>query len=558
MSSGRKTFGRAADSCEIRAPMKRLALVLCVALSLPAAAKPPRLTLVISVDAFGTDLMQRSRGKFKGGLSRLNNEGAVFPVMRYDLAECVTGVGHATLWTGAWPNRHGIVGNKLFNRATGKLEPVFTDASHPVLEAPLGVDDASPANLLADTLSDRVRAATALRGKAIAISGKPRSAIAMAGRLGDAWWFHEQVGRFVTGTWYRKEFPTWVKSFNDKKLPDTFYGKKWELLGQGKDYVGDDDRPFESDWYGLGKTFPHPLSGGLPSAGPQSYSALASSPMMYEVLVPFVKAAIDGEQLGKDDVPDLLSLSLSPLDRTYHLYGPTSWEMQDHLLRLDKALAEIISYAERAAGGKGNLVVVLTGDHGGANIPEEWASLGLDAARVAPATLLKGVNEELEKRFGVQNAVAAIEEVDVYFDPKALEGKKVDAAQVRRAAAAWLAKQPDVYLAVAKDDLWSTSGNGVLRALRNGYHPDRSGEVLITMKPYHVLESEPRGTSHGTPWSYDAEVPLYLFGRGVKAGQYATVPQAIDVAPTVADLMELDAPAMSEGRPLSEALNLPR
>lgn len=538
--------------------MKRLALVLCVALSLPAAAKPPRLTLVISVDAFGTDLMQRSRGRFKGGLARLNNEGAAFPVMRYELAECVTGVGHATLWTGTWPNRHGIVGNKLFNRATGKLEPIFIDASHPVLEAPLGADDASPANLLADTLSDRVRAATALKGKAIAISGKPRSAIAMAGRLGDAWWFHEQVGRFVTGTWYRKEFPSWVKAFNDKKLPDTFYGKKWELLGQGKDYAGDDDRPFESDWYGLGKTFPHPLSGGLPSAGPQSYSALASSPMMYEVLVPFVKAAIEGEQLGKDDVPDLLSLSLSPLDRTYHLYGPTSWEMQDHLLRLDKALGDIISYAERAAGGKGNLVVVLTGDHGGANIPEEWAALGLDAARVPPAGLIKGVNEELEKRFGVKDAVAAIEEVDVYLDAKALEGKKVDAAQVRRAAAAWLAKQPDLYLAVAKDDLFTANGNGALRALRNGYHPERSGDVLIVMKPYHVLESEPRGTSHGTPWSYDSEVPLYLFGRGVKAGQYATVPQAIDVAPTVSDLMELDAPAMSEGRPLSEALNLPR
>lgn len=538
--------------------MKRLALVLCVALSFPAAAKPPRLTLVISVDSLGTDVVQRSRGKFKSGLARLNNEGAAFPVMRYDVAECVTGAGHATLASGAWPSRHGVVGNKLFNRATGKLEPVFSDPSHPVLEAPLGNEDASPANLLADTLSDRVRAATMLRGKAIAISGKPRAAIAMAGRLGEAWWFHEQVGRFVTGTWYRKEFPTWVKAFNDKKLPDGFHAKKWELLGPAKDYLGDDERPFESDWYGLGKTFPHPLSGSLPTPGPQSYSALASSPMMYEVMVPFVKAAIDGEQLGKDDVPDLLSVSLSPLDRTYHLYGPTSWEMQDHLLRLDKAVGELIGYAERAAGGKGNLVVVLTGDHGGANIPEEWASQGLDAARVPPASLIKGVNEELEKRFGVQNAVAAIEEVDVYLDAKALEGKKVDPAQVRRAAAAWLAKQPDLHLAVAKDDLWTTAGNGALRALRNGFHPERSGDVLIVMKPFHVLESEAKGTSHGTPWSYDAEVPLYLFGRGVRPGQYAVVPQAIDVAPTVADLMELGAPAMSEGRPLAEALNLPR
>jgi arylsulfatase A-like enzyme len=280
--------------------------------------------------------------------------------------------------------------------------------------------------------------------------------------------------------------------------------------------------------------------------------------MMYEVLVPFVKAAIDGEQLGKDDVPDLLSLSLSPLDRTYHLYGPTSWEMQDHLLRLDKAVGEILSYAERAAGGKSNLVVVLTADHGGANIPEEWAALGLDAARVSPATLAEGLNAELDRRFGLKKAVAAIEEVDVYLDPKALEGTKVDPVVVRRAAATWLSAQPDLYLAVAKDDLWTTAQTGVLDALRRGFHPQRSGDVLMVMKPFHVLESEPKGTSHGTPWSYDSEVPLYLFGRGVRPGQYAQVPRAIDVAPTVADLMQIGAPAMCEGRPVAEALALPR
>jgi predicted AlkP superfamily pyrophosphatase or phosphodiesterase len=538
--------------------MSRLALLVCIALSLPAAAKPPRLTVMISVDALGTDVMQRYRARFRAGFALLHNEGAVFPVTRYEVAECVTGVGHATLVTGAWPNRHGVVGNKLFNRGAGKLEPVFVDPSHPVLEAPLGAEDVSPANLLADTLSDRLRSSTMLRGKSVAIAGKARAAIAMAGRLGDAWWFHEQVGRFVTGTWYRKEFPAWVKAFNEKRLPDAAHAKKWELLGPAKDYVGEDERPFESDWYGMGVTFPHPLNGGVPAPGPQSYSALAASPMMYEVLVPFVKAAIDGEQLGKDEVPDLLSISLSPLDRTYHLYGPTSWEMQDHLLRLDKALGEILSYAERAAGGKANLVVALTADHGGANIPEEWASQGLDAAREPPAALLKGLNEELERRFGVANAVAAIEEVDVYLDAKALEAKKVDGEKVRRAAAAWLAKQPALFLAVARDDLFTANGNGVLRALRNGFHPERSGDVLMVMKPYHVLESEPKGTSHGTPWSYDAEVPLYLFGRGVKPGQYATVPRAIDVAPTVAALMELGAPAMSEGTPIAEALSLPR
>jgi predicted AlkP superfamily pyrophosphatase or phosphodiesterase len=519
-------------------------------------AKPPRLTLFISVDSLGTDVLQRNRGRFKAGLARLINEGALYTAARYEIVECVTGVGHATMVTGTYPHRHGVVGNKSFNRATGKLDACFADATHPILEAPAAIEDVSPVNLLAETLSDRLRAATQLRGKSVAISGKGRAAVAMAGRLGDAWWFHEQVGKFVTGTWYKKEFPTWVKGFNDKKLPDGYHGKRWELLGAQKDYLGDDERPFESDWYGMSKIFPHPLSGGLPSPGPQSYSALASSPMMNEVMVEFAKAAIDGEQLGKDDVPDLLSVSFSAVDRTYHLYGPTSWEMQDQLARLDKSMSDLLGAAEKAAGGKGNLLVVLTGDHGGANIPEEWASLGLDAVRVPPAGIQKGLNDELEKKFGAPGLVAAIEEMDVYLDWKVLEGKKLDGAAVRRAAASWLSKHPDLQTAVARDDVETANPFGLGAVLRNSFHPERSGDVLMVMKPFHVLEGEKAGTSHGAPWSYDSEVPLILFGKSVKPGVYGAHAEPIDLAPTVSAILEMGAPASSEGRVLLDATTL--
>ena len=534
---------------------RRIALFLSLC-AVPALARPPKLTLFISVDSFGSDVMLKNRSRFKAGLLKLSNEGAVYPVTTYQLAECVTAIGHTTMVTGAWPHRHGIVGNRVLNRETGKIEASFADATHPVLEAPAGNDDVSPLSLLAETLSDRLRTSTTLRGKSVTISGKGRSAVAMAGRLGDAWWFHEAVGKFVTGTWYKKEFPTWVRAFNDKKLPDTWQDKRWELLGNAKDYLGDDERPFESDWYGMGKTFPHALNGGLPSPGPQSYAALASSPMMNEVTVEFAKAAIEGEQLGKDDVPDLLNVSFSAFDRTYHLYGPASWETQDHVARLDKSIGDLIAAAEKAVGGKQNLLVVLTADHGGANIPEEWASFGLDGVRVPPAPLQKGLNAELEKRFGAPNLVLAVEEVDVYLDRKLMVDRKLDGAQVRRAAAAWLAAQSDLQTAVAREDLATFEGFGLGPALRNAYHPDRSGDVLMVMKPYHVLESEKAGTSHGTPWSYDSEVPLFLYGKGIRPGTYVGPARPIDVAPTVCAVNEMASPAMSEGHPLSEALQL--
>ncbi len=546
--------------------MKRLALALATVVSVTAAAKPPRLTVFISIDSFGSDVFQKNRPKFKAGLARLVNEGALVPTVRYDAAECVTAVGHTPLVTGANPSRHGVVGNRALNRATGKLEAIFADPGHPALDAPLGPDDVSPAALLAETLSDHLRASTQLKGKSISLSGKARAAIAMAGRLGDAWWFQEHLGRFVTGTWYRKEAPTWVKAFNDKKMPDSYFAKKWELTSPAKDYAGVDDRPYESDWYGLGRTFPHPLNGGLPNAGPQSYSALASSAPMNDVLVEFAKAAMVAEQLGADDVPDLLSVSFSPVDRTYHLYGPNSWEMQDQLQRVDRAIGDLLVAAERAAGGRQNLVVVLSGDHGGAAVPEEWAEIGLDGVRVPPSTLQKAVDDELAAKFGLKTPVLAIEETDVYLDLKAMADKKVDPATVRRAAAALLQQQADVAYAVARDDLPAQAKLGSLndplgtlaKALAAGFHPERSGDVLMVLKPFHVLESEPKGTSHGTPYSYDAEVPLVVWGRGVKPGVVANTVRAVDVAPTAAALMELGNPASCEGHAVGDVLALPK
>lgn len=537
--------------------MSRLVAFCCVVIALPSFARPPRLTVFISVDALGTDVLQKHRPRLKGGLARLINEGAFVPSVHYEFAECVTGAGHTTLVTGANPWRHGVVSNKIFNRATGKLDPIFADANHPILEAPIGNDDVSPANLLAETLSDRLRASTWSGGKSLALSGKARSAIAMAGKLGEAWWFHEQLGRFVTGTYYRKAVPTWVQTFNDKKLPDGYHGKKWELLGPVKEYRGEDERPFESDWYGMSRVFPHPLSGGLPSPGPQSYSALASSPMMNEVMVEFAKAAIEGEQLGKDDVPDLLSLSFSSFDRTYHLYGPSSWEMQDMVLRLDKALGDLLALLDRVVG-RGNVVVILSADHGGAGIPEEWAALGLDGKRVSPASLSTAVNDALKAKTGLEKTIASIEETDVYLDLKGLTDKKQDVMAVRRQVADQLRALPDVAVAVSRDDLEGRDTAGLLRSLQLGFHPERSGDVLMILKPFRVLETEERGTSHGTPYSYDSEVPLFLWGRGVKPGISAAHARVIDVAPTAAALMELGAPALNEGRALNELLALPK
>jgi hypothetical protein len=182
----------------------------------------------------------------------------------------------------------------------------------------------------------------------------------------------------------------------------------------------------------------------------------------------------------------------------------------------------------------------------------------MDGVRVSPSSLQKVVDDELEKKFGVAHLVAAIEETDLYLDYKALETKKLDVVAVRRAAATVLSAQPDLQLAVSRDDLAATDAAGLGEVLRHGYWAGRSGDVLLVTRPFHVLEGEAHGTSHGTPWAYDAEVPILLMGRGIKPGVFATRPRMIDLAPTLSVLMEMGAPAMSEGHAIDDALTLPR
>ncbi|MBE4748888.1 alkaline phosphatase family protein [Corallococcus sp. ZKHCc1 1396] len=529
--------------------------VLSVLCALPAQARAPKLTLFISVDALGSDLLLRNRPRLTGGLGRLLDTGAYYPYARYAHAKARTAPGHATLVTGANPWRHGIVDNEIQDRATGQVLQVYVDPKHPVLEAVTPpASDTSPANLLAETLADRLRMATQGRGKVVALSFKARAAIPLAGRTGQAWWFDGASGQMVTSTWYAKSVPAWVQALNARKLADASFTKTWELLRPREEYVGEDDRATEPDAYGMGRAFPHSLRNGLTAPGPQSYKAFAVSPFSHDLLVQAAKAALEGEGLGKDGVPDMLAVSFSGTDETFHAFGPYSWEMQDSLLRLDQALGELITAAERAAGGRANLLIALSADHGGAEIPEAWAAAGVPAARINPVEVAKALAKELRTKFGVEVTVGILA-LDVYLGGKALESGQVDGVAVRRAAAAWLAKQPFAVTAVARDDLdLAQDTAGLIAPLRRGYYPERSGDVLFMAKPFQVVTDYPRGTNHAVPYSYESQVPVVFSGRGVKPGTYFQEIDPVDVAPTVSALLEMGMPASAEGKPRAEAL----
>ena len=88
-----------------------------------------------------------------------------------------------------------------------------------------------------------------------------------------------------------------------------------------------------------------------------------------DLLFDTAEAALTGERLGVDEVPDLLAISVSSHDLAGHAWGQESWERLDLLLRLDRRIGEFLDRLDRTIGSD-RYAVVLTSDHGGVPMVE--------------------------------------------------------------------------------------------------------------------------------------------------------------------------------------------
>src|SRR6185369_590281 len=100
-----------------------LGLLLCLALSTAGYSSAynarPKLVVVIVIDQFRGDYLERYRDQFgEGGFRLLLERGANFTDCNYDYANTHTAAGHATLLSGAYSNGHGIHANSWWDRQT--------------------------------------------------------------------------------------------------------------------------------------------------------------------------------------------------------------------------------------------------------------------------------------------------------------------------------------------------------------------------------------------------------------------------------------------------------
>lgn len=545
--------------------MRLLVTVLAVvALASPAAAAdPPKLIVLVYFDQLRGDYLSRWQPQFgEGGFRRLTTDGAWFTNCHYPYAYTVTAAGHASVATGCPPQVHGVVGNDWYQRSEGKsVNCVGSDRHEQVPSKTVADPDeddkkgakggVSPGRLTKPTIADALKAATQGKAKVVSLSMKNRGAALPAGQTPDAvYWMDGGTGRFVTSTFYRDTVHPWVAAYNASKPADKWRGSTWKHLRPDLDYVklsGPDDVVGEGKGAaGQGRTFPHPFEPTDGKTKPAYYSAVYLSPFGNDVLFGLAEAAIHAEQLGVDDVPDLLSISFSSNDAIGHAWGPDSQEVLDVTLRSDIIVQRLLDTLD-AKVGKGRYVLALTADHGVCPLVEVSRAQGRDAARVQPTTGPK-VEAFLTEKFGKGKAkwVEAISGPWVYLNAKAVTAAGVKPADAEAALAEWAAKQPGVHAAYTRTQLTAglPASDVIGQQVAKSFFPARSGDVYVVLKSYH-LPSAPlgTGTTHGTPWEYDTHVPLVVFGAGVVPGKRDARVSPLSAASILAAAVGVPPPA---------------
>jgi len=485
------------------------------------APKSPKLIVAIVIDQFRYDYLTRFQDGYTGGLKQMLDNGADFTNAFLEHIPTVTAVGHSTFLSGATPALSGIIANEWWDREFHKRVTSVSDDSTQLLGA--SGTGSSPARLLQSTLGDELKM-SGKGGKVIGISIKDRSAILPAGHMADgAYWFDGKTGNFVSSTHYFKELPAWAADFNASRPADKYAGKNW-----------------------MSYTAPTKADATL-------YGSLDATPWGNELIEQFARRALEAEHMGKGDHIDLLAVSFSSNDYVGHKVGPDAPEVRDMAIRVDKLIGELIAAAETGAGA-GNVLVVLTADHGVAPVPEVNQARKMPGGRVNAASERQAIERGLASRFGEGTWVDDMSDAGVYLNRQTILAHKLTEAAVEEAAAESLRALPYVFRVATRDDLrhGAISADQVGVRMRNGFNEARSGDVIVILNPYWMPGAS--GTTHGAPFSYDAHVPLIFWGWGVRAGRYDRNVAPNDVAPTLATMLNVETPSGSVGRVLEEML----
>lgn len=510
-----------------------------------------RLVVVINVEHMRTDYINRFWNKFQtDGFQQLVNDGAVCANTTMDLQVQNTVTGVPSLFTGVYPERHGIVGRKWYDRLRKKEVDALDDDYFITVGSDSKEGQLSATRLMSPAIGDVLKLNTKGEAKVFSVALNASSAVFSAGHAADgAYWLDNETGSMISSSYYVESFPDWARDFNAKKFADLYIDRDWTTLLPEGSYGEslEDDYILEKGFYNKWNTFPYNLKKIKDRAG--DFKLLKAVPFGNTMVKDFAVNLIESENLGDDNVPDLLALNFSSMDYENGSFGPNSVEMQDVYLRLDQEIANVLTYLNQNIG-KDKLLVVLTSACS-ASYPVEYLKeeYRMPVGYVSPESMVALLKSYLNISFGQNEWIEFVSEQQIYLNRELIEKKELSLEEVQMKAAAFINQFEGIKLALPAADFEKGDyQKNQLSLISNSFNFKRSGDVL------YVLEDgwQPQYKYKRTIYNDHVAIPMIWYGNDIQKQRILNPVKAIDMVPTIFEILGFNSPGHVQGRVLTE------
>ena len=344
-----------------------------------------------------------------------------------------------------------------------------------------------------------------MQAKVIGVALKDRASILPAGHGADgAYWYDEKVPGFITSTYYCDRLPQWVENFNKKNRKTM---KDYDLWNNRNGVT---------------------------------------------MTLEMAAAAIDGEQLGQDNVTDLLAVSISTTDYVGHTWSTRSLQLDSIYDQLDIDLGRFLDMLDSKVG-RGNYLLFFTADHGGTHNYPFMTEHHMPSETFSNTSAKKTVNAAIKEKFGIDEVVKTNMAYNWFLENEAIAAAGADREAVKKTIIDLLEQDDRVAWVIDFESPYAHSipRNVVDRAIL-GYYPARCGELYIIPNTGVYLGSHTdKGSTHGTWNQSDTHIPLVFYGWHVPHGERVTLTHMTDIAATVAAMLHIQAPDACIGQPIA-------
>jgi len=517
----------------------------------PQNTPGPKIVIGIVVENMRPDYIQRYWNKFgTNGFKKLYSEGAVCTNVQLKQHVQNYASGTATLFTGVNPSTHGIINKIWYDKFKEQETECTEDKDYTTAGATTNQGNASPEKMLTNTVTDNLKIFSMGKSKVFSVALNRESAVFAAGHAADAaYWFDTESGRMISSSFYLNIFPDWVRLFNSENYAEKYSYRNWSPLLPEIEYTESvrDDYDLEKGYFGKYKIFPHTISKYLKESN--DFKPFKTTPSANFMIKDFTLKMLDSEDIGTDEYSDFITTVFSSMDYENNNFGPASLEMEDTYLYLDKYIAELIDSVENKFGSE-NALFFLTANTS-ASYPSDYLKkefhLPVGYFNVESAMAL--LNSYLNITYGDQKWVEYYDEYQIFFNQKLIAKHKLSLTDFQTTAADFINEFEGVLVAMPAYLLErGIQSNGMFEPMYKTFVKSRSGDCLFLLKEGW----QPLFKFKKINYTDQSHIPLIFYGAGIKPQLILEKYDAVDLVPTLSQMLKIPFPDKSQGKTISE------